>query len=111
MTLEKSFDKYTKMAEDDIKNFINQTPFLLKRYLPREKLLGYENDFEFIRGWILGQIQASCIDLFREVFGRKPSEKEYSTILELIMKYKYDIQNQIKSFYFDHKLNILKSNY
>lgn len=93
------FQDYLSLAENDIKNYITETTVRLDNYLPQKLFLGFENDYEFIRGWTLGQIQASCIDLFREVFGRPPTKEEYQKIVQLIIKYANDIQKEIETFY------------
>ena len=93
------FQDYLRLAENDIKNYITETTARLDNYLPQKLLLGFENDYEFIRGWTMGQIQASCIDLFRETFGRPPTKEEYQKIVQLIIKYTNDIQKEIETFY------------
>jgi len=100
MVENRNFVNYLEILKRDIHNFVQRIPFLLDNYLPEEQMLGFENDFEFIRGWTIGQLHSDSISLFRETFGRNPSKEEYNSILQTIMKYNYDIQSQIKSYCF-----------
>ena len=93
------FDNYLVVLEKDINSFVQQTPTLLENYLPEKQMLGFENDFEFIRGWTMGHLHSDSISLFREIFGRNPTKEEYNSILQIIMKYNYDIQSQVKSYF------------
>ena len=91
-------EEYQNIAEKNIQNHIKQLSDRLDNYLPKKLFLGFENDFEFIRGWVMGQIQENLMNLFRETFAKNPDNKEYYKIIQLIMKYNNDIQKEVKTY-------------
>ena len=91
-----SLDRFLDLVDKNTKNLVSQSDVLLSNYLPRS--LVSENSFDFLYGWLLGHVQASQLDLFRETYGRLPTREEFFLMMEYVEKYAVDIKNSIVVF-------------